>query len=253
MYPEQRREQMMVLLAKHGFIPIADLAGMLGVSEMTVRRDLRALQESGQVQQVTGGGKVATVASEPAFMTKRVLQQTEKHAIAKASLRFIEPGMTIGLSAGTTTWTLAGLIQGFDHLTFVTNSTNIAIDLSGNGWSDIILTGGNFRTPSDALVGPLAEHAIRRLHTDILFLGVHGVDPVHGISTPNLLEAAIDRAMMEHTSRVVVLFDHTKWDIVALAHIADVEEIDVAITDGLSGDRQQALLREAGVDVVVVS
>lgn len=253
MYPEQRREQMVVLLAKHGFIPIADLANMLGVSEMTVRRDLRSLQESGQVQQVTGGGKVASVASEPAFMTKRVLQQAEKHAIAKAALQYIEPGMTIGLSAGTTTWTLAGLIQGFEHLTFVTNSTNIATDLSSNGWTDIILTGGNFRTPSDALVGPLAEHAVRRLHTDILFLGVHGMDPMHGISTPNLLEAAIDRAMMEHTSRVVVLFDHTKWDIAALAHIADVEEIDVAITDSFGGDRQQVLLREAGVDVVVVS
>lgn len=253
MYPQQRREQMIVLLAKHGFIPISDLAAMLGVSEMTVRRDLRALEEAGQVQKVTGGGKVAGAANEPAFLTKRVLQQAEKQAIAKAALQLIEPGMTVGFSAGTTTWTLACMVKGFDNLTFVTNSTNIAIDLSANGWSEIILTGGNFRTPSDALVGPLAEQSIRRLHTDILFLGVHGIDPVRGISTPNLLEASVDRALMEHTDRVVVVFDHTKWDIAALAHIADLEEIDTAITDGGGGERQQAMLREAGVDVIVVT
>nr|NNM89580.1 DeoR/GlpR transcriptional regulator [Bacilli bacterium] len=253
MYPQQRREQMMLLLSKHGFIPIDELAKMLNVSPMTVRRDLNALEAEGQVQKVTGGGKVAGASSEISFATKRVMQQAEKHVIAKEALKLIEPGMTIAFSAGTTTWALAGMVRGFERLTFLTNSTNIAVDLSNNGWEDIVLTGGNFRTPSDALVGPIAEQCIRQLHTDIMFLGVHGIHAESGISTPNLLEAAVDRALMEQTDKVILLFDHTKWDGVAFAHIADLDEIDVAITDNGTSERQIEVLQKAGIEVVLAN
>lgn len=251
MHPRQRREALLVLLAKQGFAPYAELAEKLGVSEMTVRRDIAILQEQGMAEKVAGGGQVAGSAVEPAFTAKRMLQQEEKRAIALAALPLIEPGMTVGLSSGTTTWTLARHIKGFQNLVFVTNSTNIALDLNQNGWRDIVLTGGYFRTPSDALVGPLAEAALRRLHIDLFFLGVHGIDLKGGISTPNLAEASVNRVMMEQAERVAVLFDHTKWGVKALACIAAIDEVDVLVTDGAGGAAETAAAAAQGIRVIV--
>ncbi|MCL6442194.1 MAG: DeoR/GlpR family DNA-binding transcription regulator [Alicyclobacillus sp.] len=264
MYPIERREALLTLLSKHGFVSYRELAERLNVSEITVRRDLRALQEMGLVETVTGGGQVKRSAVEPGFASKQILQQQEKLLIARRALTLIEPNMTIGFSAGTTTWTLAQQVVGFQNLTFVTNSTNVALALKQNEWQDIHLTGGQFRTPSDALVGPLAELSARQLHTDILFLGVHGIDLAHGISTPNVLEASINRVLMERTDKVVLLFDHTKWGTQALARIAGVEEADVVITDDGSGaeDNQASIqstvqanidaVRRMGVEVLMV-
>ncbi|WP_054968592.1 DeoR/GlpR family DNA-binding transcription regulator [Alicyclobacillus ferrooxydans] len=235
MYPAERRQALMKLINERGFVSISDLAERLDVSEITIRRDLNYLEREGLVEKVAGGGRMPKSTMEPAFLNKRILQQTEKSAIAQAALQRIEPGMTLGLSAGTTTWALAQQVKpgapNLDHLTFVTNSTNIATVLQANGWSDILLLGGQFRTPSDALIGPLAEENARRLHTDLLFLGVHGADLAYGLTTPNLQEAAINRVMMEQTESVVAVFDHTKWGIRALAHLAHFEEVDVVITN----------------------
>ncbi|RIV16206.1 DeoR/GlpR transcriptional regulator, partial [Alicyclobacillaceae bacterium I2511] len=132
--------------------------------------------------------QLAGGALEPPFLSKRVLQEGEKQDIARAALAMLEPGMTVGLSAGTTTWTLARLLKSRSfagQLTFVTNSVNVATELQANGWTDILLSGGNFRTPSDALVGPLAELTLQQLYTDVLFLGIHGMDLERGLMTPN--------------------------------------------------------------------
>jgi DeoR/GlpR family transcriptional regulator of sugar metabolism len=231
----------------------SELAKRLHVSEITIRRDLNALQSEGLVEKVVGGGKVARSAEEPTFLSKRALYQVEKQNIAKLALTLVEPGMTVGLSAGTTTWTLAKAIRGFSDLTFVTNSTNIALELKSNGYSDIFLTGGQFRTPSDALVGPIAEAAVRKLHTDILFLGVHGIDLTYGFSTPNLLEASVNRAFMERTERVVLVFDHSKWGIRALAHIADIDEVDIIVTDDGGPGFNLDAVQEKGVRLLVAS
>ncbi|MCL6454586.1 MAG: DeoR/GlpR family DNA-binding transcription regulator [Alicyclobacillus sp.] len=235
MYPAERRTLLLKLLNERGFVSIRDLAVQLEVSEITIRRDLKVLQRQGLVEKVLGGGQVTKSTVEPPFLHKRVLQQREKEAIARRALGLIESGMTVGLSAGTTTWTLAQMIQSagktLTDLTFVTNSTNVAGALHANGWTDIYLTGGQFRTPSDALVGPLAERSARQLHTDLFFLGAHGVDLEFGVTSPNLPEAAIHRVMMERAEAVALLFDHTKWSVRGLAHLARIEEVDVVVTD----------------------
>lgn len=258
MYPAERRHALMNIINERGFVSIQDLAERLDVSEITIRRDLNYLEREGLVEKVAGGGRMPKSTMEPAFLNKRILQPNEKTAIAKAALRRIEPGMTIGLSAGTTTWTLAQQIkpgiQNLEQLTFVTNSTNIATVLQANGWTDILLLGGQFRTPSDALVGPLAEDNARKLHTDLLFLGVHGADLAYGLTTPNLQEAAINRVMMEQTETVAAVFDHTKWGIRALAHLARFEEVDVVITNiDEAGDREVSIdeLRKLGPEVII--
>lgn len=277
MYPAERREALLRLIRQKGFVSIRDLAAQLQVSEITIRRDLKALARQGFVETVTGGGQAVRSASEPSYLNKRVLQQSEKQHIAERALDLIESGMTIGLSAGTTTWTLAQLIKpdfkgeilgGIDtreasvdevrcleDLTFVTNSTNVAMALYSNGWRDIHLTGGQFRTPSDAIVGPFAEDMARKLHTDLLFLGTHGIDLTCVLTTPNIQEASINRVFMEQAQSVILLFDHTKWGIRALTHLADLDEIDIVVTNAASSEHNVQIneLRMAGPEVLVVN
>lgn len=107
-----------------------------------------------------------------------------------------------------------------------------------------------FRTPSDALVGPIAEMAARQFHTDILFVGANGLHVDHGLSTPNLLEASINRALMERTDKVVLLADRTKWNGEAMCRFGGLDEIDVLVTDALPGAFAERTLASHGVDVI---
>lgn len=170
---------------------------------------------------------------EPGFEAKRHRQEAEKHAIAREAIKLIKPGFSIGLTAGTTTWTLAHMLRDFPDITVVTNSPAIARALAPTASAtdeSVLLTGGA-RTPSDALVGPLAVRALENFNLDIVFLGVHGMHHESGFTTPNLLEAETNRAFIKAASNTVVLADHTKWETPGLARIGGVDIADILITD----------------------
>jgi DeoR family fructose operon transcriptional repressor len=210
-------------------VRVSDLAQLLGVSPMTVRRDIEALEEIGRVERIHGGAKLPGDASthEPGFELKSTQLTDEKHAIAvEAAARWFRKAWRSDSSAGTTTWALAKELVNGPRITVVTNSVRIA-DLFHHGASSgparfgstVILIGGE-RTPSDALVGPIATASLKQLHLDVLFLGVHGMDAHAGFTTPNLLEAETDRAFMASARSTVVLADHSKWGVVGIASIA---------------------------------
>lgn len=247
----ERREQLVLWLAQHRYASVPQLANNFQVSEMTIRRDLTALQDMGLVERTRGGVEIAHSAQEPPFSVKRLLYAIEKAAIAREALQFVESGMTVALSAGTTTWHIARILKGFAHLTFVTNSTNVADALQQNGWDSIILTGGNYRTPSDALVGPVTERTIRGLYSDLLFLGAHALDLEGGISTPNPAEAAVDQVMMEQARRVVLVVDHSKFGTRTLCRIASLAEVDAVVTDERADAEVLEQLMKLGLDVRV--
>lgn len=254
LYPSERQDALVQILRERRFASLHDLAESLHVSEVTVRRDLKRLKEYGLVRTVVGGAELAGSAAEPPFRYKRVLKPQEKEAIARQALGLVHSGMTISLSAGTTTWTLAKLMKPRDlpgQVTFITNSVNVATALQNNGWSEIVLCGGIFRTRSDALVGPLAELTLRQLYSDILFLGIHGMDVEHGLMTPNLLEQSANRVLIEQSARIVVLADHSKWGAMATARVATWDEVSLLITDSGGGQGQVEALRQLGVQVDV--
>ena len=202
---------------------MAELARELGVSDMTVRRDLEVLHEHGLLEKVHGGATALSgfASFEPGFVAKSTLQQDEKTAIAAAAAELVEPGMAIGISAGTTTYALAARVADVPGVTIVTNSVRVADVLHRAGRRDqtVILTGGT-RTPSEALVGPFAVQPLRSVHLDQVFMGVHGMDARAGFTSPNLLEAETDRALIDAGRRLIVLADHTKWGVVGIGSIA---------------------------------
>lgn len=255
MLARQRQSFIMDRVREDGAVRVADLVLTLGVSDMTVRRDLGLLDERGLLKKVHGGATTVTSNAlfEPGFAAKSALQQAEKDAIADAAVALAEPGMAIGVSAGTTTYALAQRLAHVRGLTIVTNSIRVADVLFQAGRADqtIILTGG-VRTPSEALVGPFAVAALRTVHVDLVFVGVHGMDPHSGFTCPNLLEADTDRALIEAGRTLVVVADHSKWGVIGISSIARLDEADVLITDaGLDPDAR-ALLSAAVRSLVVV-
>jgi DeoR/GlpR family transcriptional regulator of sugar metabolism len=253
MLRERRQQAILEELERAGSVSVAALSRRLGVSDMTVRRDLEELSARNMLRKVHGGAvPVPKTAAEPHFVQKQKLNRAEKRVIARAALGFVNDGDTVAFSAGTTTWQVAeALKRERGSLTFITNSTNIALTLQENGWEQIVLSGGMFRTPSDALVGPFADRTIRTLNADVLFLGVHGVDTEAGLTTPNVAEAETDGCLIEAAQKVVVVVDHSKFGIVALAKIAPLSRVDVLVTDDGADSEMLREIELAGVRVVV--
>lgn len=250
MLARQRQARILDDVRVHGGARVTDLVQALGVSDMTVRRDIAALARRGLVARVHGGAAALGGRStdEPGFEAKSALRRAEKAAIAEVAAALVEPGCSVALSGGTTTAAVARRLQEVPGLTVVTNSLPVAEVLhqgTAQGRS-VVLTGGE-RTPSDALVGPVAVAALRTLHVDWLFLGVHGFDARAGLTTPNLAEAETDRALVASAARVVVVADRTKWSVVGLSSIARLEDVDVMVCDaGLDGEARRVLSSRVG-------
>ncbi|WP_446216840.1 DeoR/GlpR family DNA-binding transcription regulator [Micromonospora sp. IBHARD004] len=255
MLARQRQTAILERVRSAGGVRVTELAAEFGVSDMTIRRDLETLHEQGLLAKVHGGATLAGPGStdEPGFHAKLVRQSAEKAAIAARAAELVGPGAAIALSAGTTTAELARRLVDVPGLTVVTNSLPVAEILHVGGRPDqtVVLTGG-VRTPSDALVGPLAVAAIGSLHLDLLFLGVHGISERAGFTTPNLMEADTDRALVAAADRLVVLADHTKWGTVGISSIVGLDAADVLVTDDrLAPDARRVLDEKVGELVIV--
>ncbi|KQX70012.1 DeoR/GlpR family DNA-binding transcription regulator [Angustibacter sp. Root456] len=255
MLARQRQERILAEVRQHGGARVSDLVDLLGVSDMTIRRDIEVLARRELVVRVHGGATAVDERSsdEPGFAAKSGLALEEKAAIAAAAARLVHPGASVALSAGTTTYQVASQLVEVENLTVVTNSPPAADLLHSNpaAGRTVVLTGGT-RTPSDALVGPVAVKALQDLHVDTLVLGVHGLDERAGLTTPNLAEAETNQALVASARRLVVVADHTKWNVVGLAGIAPLERVDVMVTDaGLPQEARRTLAAIVGELVVV--
>ncbi len=248
---EQRRALILDEVRRRGGVRVNELTRRLNVSDMTVRRDLDALARQGVVEKVHGGAVPVAEASthEPGFEAKSALELSAKEDIARAAAAMVAPGSAVALSGGTTTYALARHLLDVPDLTVVTNSVRVADVFhtarqaggDNGGAATVVLTGG-VRTPSDALVGPVADRAIASLHFDVLFLGVHGISVEAGLSTPNIAEAETNRRLVGSARRVVVVADHTKWGTVGLSSFAALDQVDAFVTDrGLSAAAREEL------------
>jgi DeoR/GlpR family transcriptional regulator of sugar metabolism len=249
MLARQRQELILEAVRTTGGVRVSELVNRLAVSDMTVRRDIDELARRGLVTRVHGGATAAgSSVEEPGFTAKSALNTAAKQAIAEAAAALVEPGASVALSAGTTTHAVASVLLGVPRITVVTNSLRVAEVLHASPRADVtvVLTGGE-RTPSDALVGPVAVAALRGLHVDWLLMGVHGMDAEAGFTTPNLAEAETNRALVTSARQVAVVADNSKWGVVGLSTIATLDEADVVVSDdGLEPEARQAIEQSCG-------
>ncbi len=253
MLNEERRRAIVETLNRDGRVLVADLAKYFDTSQVTIRKDLEILHAHGRVHRTHGGALPAREGAlqDPTLHEKEKLHRKEKLQIAAAAARLVEEGQVVILDSGTTTTAIARALRGFQNLTIITNAVNIAPELSGSPL-EVILTGGTLRKNSFSLVGPIAEETLRRLNADILFLGVDGFDVHYGLSTPNLLEAKVNRAMMDVAKRTIAVCDSSKFGRRSLSLIAPPSAIQGLITDRGIPKSDLNVLKKAGIELTVV-
>ncbi len=255
--PAEMRQQLThQLLEQKGFVRVRELSERFGVSTVTARNDLQALEERRLAHRVHGGAMPLNVArGERPFEEVATQHAAQKAAIARTAAALVSSGESILVDVGTTTAALAHeLVARTDltDLTVITNGIKIALDLeAAYPRFSIVVTGGTLRPKQHSLVDPLAAVMLQTLNVDTVFLGCNGLDADAGVSNINLPEAAIKRTMIAAASRCIVLADSTKLGVRALAQVCGIDEIDVVVTDSGADEEHLTALRSHGVDVIV--
>jgi len=247
---EERRRAILEVLQDDGRVLVTDLAKRFHTSQITIRKDLESLHHDGHLERTHGGALPvkAGALKDRSLSERERLRRREKVRIAAAAVHTIREGQVVILDSGTTTTAIARACRHFKSLTIITNATNIAAELA-DSHVEVILTGGVLRANSFSLVGPLAEESLQKLSADLLFLGVDGFDVRYGLTTPNLLEARVNRAMVEAARRTVLVCDSSKFGKRSLSMILPTSKIREIITDKGAPKNDLRFLREAGVAV----
>ena len=253
MLNEERRRSILEMMQRDGRVLVADLAQQFGTSQITIRKDLELLDTQGLIQRTHGGALPIPIGAllDPTLREKEKLHRKEKLRIAEAAAKLVEEGESVLLDSGTTTTAIARALKEMRKVTVITNATNIASELAGTN-VEVILTGGTLRKNSFSLVGPLAEESLRQLRADILFLGVDGFDTKAGLFTPNLLEAQVNRIMVEIATRTIAVCDSTKFGRRSLCKIVPPSAVNQVITDKNISKPDLQALRDAGITITLV-
>lgn len=252
-----RRQRILEAVAERGFARVAGLSAAFGVSDVTVRSDLDALERAGAIRRVHGGavpvGTAGLFGRERSFEESLESSSEEKRRIADLATALVDPGSSVFVDVGTTTAAFARALtarEDLGDLTLVTNGLRIAWELeAGIPRNQVIVTGGTLRPLQHSLVAPLAAVIPERLHVDLAVIGCNGVDPVAGVTNVNLAEAELKRLMVRRAGRTVVLADGSKLGQVHLGQVAGLAEVDVLVTGAGADDAAVADLARAGLAI----
>lgn len=247
---EKRKERIIEFIKKSGTVSIEDLAKELGLSTVTIRKDVKELEEAGLVDRLWGGVSIKESSFiEPSFAQKHILNILEKKAIARTAINLLNPNDIIGISAGTTAYEFARLLYQFPNIHVVTYGLNIAYLLARIG-INVVVPGGFLREKSFALVGEETIAFLEKIHLDKCFMGVDGID-TEVLTDINMAEAAVNRTMIERSKELIVIADHTKLGQRKLTPIAPIERVNVLITDNRADKRLLKAFEDKGIKVLI--
>ncbi|MCS7241206.1 MAG: DeoR/GlpR family DNA-binding transcription regulator [Candidatus Caldatribacterium sp.] len=245
-------------LALNGVVSIKELAEKLGVSSMTIRRDLRRLAEEGVLKLIPGGAVLRRepnpVNEKEYIVTKAQLQMTkEKIKICKKAASLIRPGDTIIIDTGSTTEHLPGFIPPDMDLTIICYCLNILLNVyKHNKGSRIVFPGGHFHENTLMFESPEGISLIRKMRANKAFVSAAGIDEKLGVTCANFYEVDTKRAIIESSNQRILLVDSTKFGKVTAAYFADLKEFDVVITDTGIPEKYIKVLKEIGTKVYIV-
>ncbi len=245
----RERHDRLLVLVREGLTRVEDLAGSLGVSESTVRRDLAHLGREGRLTRTYGGATAEASFHERALAERMRVQMPAKLAIGRRAAELVPDAGTIFVDAGSTTAQLAERLTGRSGLTVLTRGLENALMLAGAPGLDVVVVGGSVTTKSHGLVGPLSTMALERFMADVAFLGVDAVDPVDGVGEATAVEAQVKEVAARRARRTVVLADATKLDRGAVPAWAPLPHGWTLVTD----EQDEGVLRryrDAGVEVL---
>ena len=248
----ERRQRILELVETEGSVSVDELAQRFGVSEMTIRRDLRILESDGLLRRIHGGATSNRGRSyEPPFLLRTRKQAEAKTRIGRRAAEMIGNGDSVALDVGTTTLEIARHLGGKQDLTIITPSLHIANVLASQPGIRLILTGGILRPGELSLIGHLAERAFEEFHVDKLFLGIGGISFEAGLTEFNLEDAQTKKAMLRCAKECIVVADATKFHHIAFAAVAPLEAVHRIVTDDSLDAETADRLRELGIEVIL--
>jgi len=250
-YAIERHQEILVRARADGRVEVKRLADDLDVTPETVRRDLTALERLGLLRRVHGGAiPVERLGVERAVADREERLAGQKERIAKVALDELPDGGSVIIDAGTTTAHFARLLPTDRELMVVTHSLPIANLLVTRPNVTLCLLGGVVRPRTLAAVGDWTRHNLEDVFVDVAFIGTNAITATHGLTTPDLGEAAVKRALIGAARRTIVLADHTKFGREDFAHVCDLEAIDTVISDIGLDDGMAEEIEDAGTNVV---
>lgn len=255
MIPAERRRRIQKDVERLGSVTITDLSDKYEVSEMTIRRDFKVLEEQGQLRRTHGGAmSVRSNDVEPRYVAKQDVHAAQKDSIAGyAAQKFVEEGDVLILEGGTSVTTMAWHLTEQRDLTIVTNGLHTTSKLQHLlPHNTVICCGGILRDVALTFVGPTAERFFQEFYANKLFLSATGLGLDVGLTDPNMLETQVKKSMSASTESVIALIDSSKFGVKSLMTVLGVDEIDVLVTDDGAPDDMVAAMRDRGVDVHVV-
>ena len=249
----ERHQFILKKLQDAGNVNVQELSVEMKVSHVTIRKDLKLLEDKNLLFRTHGGGsKINPYTNDKPVAEKERLNADEKNLIAKAAAKMIGHNDSIIIASGTTMLALARAILPETHLTVITSALNVALELSHHQHVDVLQLGGQLRQNSSSVMGPYAEQILNDVSCSMLFLGVDGIDMEMGITTTSLMEARLNQKMIDAAQVTVVLADSSKIGKRGLGKICSLDQIQHIITDdGIASSTVQQL-EDRGINVTVV-
>jgi DeoR/GlpR family transcriptional regulator of sugar metabolism len=253
---QQRFNAILIALQQSGSVAVETLSAELNVTVVTIRRDLDSLEQQGLLRRTHGGAvSIEPLFYEPFRRDRSFVAQVEKLAdekrrIGRAAAALIRQGETIAVTPGTTT---AEIIRGLplnNDLTVVTNTANVAMELSKRKDVNVFVTGGHLHGEWFSLVGPTAISSLNNMLIHTLFVGADGLDAHWGASCFNSDEAELNGAMVKQSRRHIAVVDHTKFGVVANWRICPAETLEIIVTDMGATDEMIAPFEQIGIQVI---
>lgn len=254
MTKEERHNLILETLMKHESIPVSNLSMLLDVSAVTIRKDLSELEKNSKLYRSHGRAiLIDPYINNRSIIEKENLARHEKAQIGQLAASLITKDDSIIIASGTTVLAMARCIKPIHRLTVISASLKVSELLGANEAIDLIQLGGTLRTSSLSVVGKYAENALQGFSCSKLFIGVDGIDLDFGITTTDMRESDLNRAMMRTAQKTIVLADSSKFRRRGFSKIADIEDIDVIITDSNIPDKIAQAIEDRGIEIKVVN
>ncbi len=248
----ERHQLILQKLQENGKVDIQELSDSLQVSGVTIRKDLKLLEEKKLLYRTKGGGSTQNPYTiERPINEKEFIKIEEKKRIAKAAVELIGQNDSIIIGSGTTVFELTRVLHPNKHITVITPALKVALELCNRPHIDVLQIGGLIHQSSFAAAGSFAERLLDDISCGVLFVGVDGIDPEFGLSITNLAEASLNMKMISLAQTVVVMADSSKFDRRGIGRICSLEQVDYIITDGMVNSETVKMLTERGVKVII--
>lgn len=249
-----RHEYILKKIKENNKVTIQELSDQMNVSSVTIRKDLKLLEDKSLIYRTKGGASSNNpYASDRPILIKESINSDEKSKIGKKAVEMIRDNDSILIGSGTTAYAVARNLESNDRLTVITPALKVALELCNKPNIEVLQLGGLIRPNSSSVAGQYAMRILEEVSCGILFLGVDGIDLDFGITISNITEATLNQKMLSTSQKVVILADSTKFGRRGLGKICNLEDVDYIITDKNTSEKYITALEDAGIKIIIAN